>query len=221
MESTRIARPRRIVHVLASLDPTDSDRKLALLLAHLPRDEFESSVVALAAVSGLMRQEFTSVGIQADSLATGRRLALLEAASLCRHLRKQKPDLIHIWDTLAKPVTAISARLTAKTSRLLTEHFPAGIDVDQPKAADSNRPQFLANLGLPPGARLIGAIEELGHASRLIEVLWAIDQLRVRARRCVPDRRRRRARAPVVRTIRSALPNSRARAIPGLATPAR
>ncbi len=130
-----------------------------------------------------MRQEFASIGIQADSLATGRRLALLEAASLCPTFASSKSPISFTSGTRSQnQITVLSARLAAKSSRLLTEHFPAGIDVDQPNAAESNRPQFLARLGLPPSARLIGTIDELDHDSRLIEVLWAIDQLR-----CVRD----------------------------------
>jgi glycosyltransferase involved in cell wall biosynthesis len=184
MESTRSSARLRIVHVLATLDPTDSARKLALLLEHLPRDEFESRVVALAAGSGLMRERFAGLVIQAEALATGRRAAALELVSLARRLRRQSADVIHIWDAGANRPATWAARLSGHAACLIDAVGPLGVDPAALQLADSsrNRQEFRARLNLPPIARLIGTIDELDHASRLIDVLWAIDQLR-----CVRD----------------------------------
>jgi glycosyltransferase involved in cell wall biosynthesis len=184
MESTRSSARHRIVHVLATLDPTDSARKLALLLGHLLRDEFESRVVALADGSGLMRDQFAALQIQADALATERRVAALEIISLARRLRREPAGFIHVWDESAKRTTTWAVRLAGRSARVIDDVGQLGVEAAASQSADSSksRQEFRARLSLPPNARLIGTIDELDHASRLIDVLWGIDQLR-----CVRD----------------------------------
>jgi glycosyltransferase involved in cell wall biosynthesis len=184
MESTRNSAPLRVIHILATLDPTDSARKLSLLLAHLPRGEFDSSVIALAAASGLMRERFAALHVWPEALATGRRAAALEVISLARRLRRQPADVIHIWNDSTKRTATWAARLSGHAACLIEAGGPLGVDPAALQSADSskNRQEFRALLDLPSYAKLIGTIDELDHASRLIDVLWAIDQLR-----CVRD----------------------------------
>src|SRR4029453_6442536 len=118
MESTRSSARHRIVHVLATLDPTDSARKLALLLEHLPRDEFESRVVTLAVGSGLMRERFAALHVPPEALATGRRAASLEVISLAGRMRRQLADVIHIWDAGANRPTTWAAGLSGHAACL-------------------------------------------------------------------------------------------------------
>jgi glycosyltransferase involved in cell wall biosynthesis len=175
---------RRILHILATLDPTDSARKLALLLAHLPRDEFESSVVALAAGSGLMQERFADVHVHAEALSCGRRAAPLEVISLTHRLRRQPADVVHVWDDSAKSPATWAARFSGHAACLSGLEGMPGVDPAALQSADVSKgnQEFRARLGLPPNAKLIGTIDELDHCSRLIDLLWAIDQLR-----CVRD----------------------------------
>jgi glycosyltransferase involved in cell wall biosynthesis len=184
MESTQSFAPRRIVHILATLDPTDSARKLALLLEHLPGDEFEPCIIALATGSGLMRERFANRHIHAEALATGRRAAALEVISFARRLRSQPADVIHVWDDSAKRTATWAARLSGNSVCLIDAVGPLGFDPAswQSTKLSKNRQEFRARLGLPPNAKLIGTIDELDHSSRLIDVLWAVDQMR-----CVRD----------------------------------
>jgi glycosyltransferase involved in cell wall biosynthesis len=46
-------------------------------------------------------------------------------------------------------------------------------------ASDLSREQLLAELGLPQGARLIGAVGRLWHQKRLKDLIWAADMLKV------------------------------------------
>ena len=62
-------------------------------------------------------------------------------------------------------------------------------------AARRPRDHWLAELGLPADARLIGAINRLWPQKRIKDLIWAADLLKVRPRRHAPADHRRRARS--------------------------
>jgi glycosyltransferase involved in cell wall biosynthesis len=88
--------PRRILHIIPTLDRSGAEKQLTLLAAGLPRDEFDVHVCALTR-GGPLLKSLESAGI--PTTVIGKRWKLDPPAwwRLRRHVAALRPDLVQTW----------------------------------------------------------------------------------------------------------------------------
>jgi glycosyltransferase involved in cell wall biosynthesis len=100
---------QRILHVIDTLDRSDTSQQLGLLARELPPDEFETHVCALHH-GGPLGEVLTRAGIPLRTC--GRRWSADPLAfwRLVRHLKEVQPDVVIGWQALGRAYTAAAAR---------------------------------------------------------------------------------------------------------------
>ncbi|HEX5470468.1 MAG TPA: glycosyltransferase [Lacipirellulaceae bacterium] len=111
---------RRILHIIDSLQPTDTAKQLLLLTQGLAAGGFDVHVVTLDS-RGTLAGDFLAAGIPVMQL--GRRWPIDPVAFIRfeRLLFRVRPDLVHTWDFTAGLHGRIAARL-AGTGRFISSH---------------------------------------------------------------------------------------------------
>jgi len=96
--------PRRLTHVVESLEPWSAQRMLALVAQRLPTADYKQRVVALRAETsgGLScRAELVAAGVAVETIGRPNSDddSLLQTMWKLRpHLRRDATDLVHLWD---------------------------------------------------------------------------------------------------------------------------
>lgn len=162
--------PRHILHILPTLESNAASTQVAMLCEHLPRDDFEQQVAVLRktgkAGERLRRADTRPYDLRRrhawDPFAWGRLRAML---------RNDQPDIVLAWGAEAMRY----AKAAGVGDRLVhAAEEPRGVAKPQTVGKLSR-----AELGLPEGVRLIGAVTRLAPAKRVKELIWAIDLVRV------------------------------------------
>lgn len=176
----------RVLHILPDLQQGDATAQVAMLGRHLPREDFEQHVVVLSN-TGSAKNRLIAAGLEVDALC--RRFAWDPFAvdALRRTVARLRPDVIHAWGATSACYAALCRgrrKLVATTvGHKVPRFFRRRIDamLDPPPAADaSDSPKVSRDeLGLPPDARLIAIVGRLAPESRLKDLIWAIDLVRV------------------------------------------
>ena len=86
----------RILEIIPTLDRSGAEKQLSLLAAGLPRDEFDVHVCALTR-GGPLEAELAAAGVPVTVIGKRWKVDPLALASLYRHIRRLKPDLVHTW----------------------------------------------------------------------------------------------------------------------------
>lgn len=104
---------RRILFVIATLDPAGAERQMVHLCRRLPRGEFEPAVCCLTR-GGPLEGELRREGVGVEVLHKAGRWDLRAVARLTALMRRTRPDVVHTWlptaNTLGR-VAAIAARV--------------------------------------------------------------------------------------------------------------
>lgn len=157
-----------------------------MLAAHLDERSYEHQIVALSG-QGPDPQAIGRTRLTCTALATGPRLGVTQAWQLRRLLRSFQIDVVHTWSRGAGRI-ARAALLGVHVVRLREanpSHFPPGIDVGRLRNEIGEgiaRPRLIEELGVPEGALVMGTAGRLTREKQVIELLWALDQIR-----CVRD----------------------------------
>jgi glycosyltransferase involved in cell wall biosynthesis len=176
----------RIVHVVPSWEHVGAVRRIVTLAAHLDERSYEHQVVAFSG-KGPDPQSIGRTRLTCTALATGPRLGVTQAWRLRSLVRSFPIDVVHTWSRGVGRI-ARAALLGAHGIRLIEAnptHFPPGIDVvrlHEEIGEGIPRRQLIAELGLPEGALVMGTAGRLTREKQVIELLWALDQIR-----CVRD----------------------------------
>jgi glycosyltransferase involved in cell wall biosynthesis len=88
--------PHRILHIIPTLDQAGAEKQLALLCAHLPRDEFDLHVCALTR-GGPWQDALQQSGVPVTVIGKKWKLDPAALLRLYRLLRTWSPDLVHTW----------------------------------------------------------------------------------------------------------------------------
>jgi glycosyltransferase involved in cell wall biosynthesis len=160
-------------------------RRIGILASQLGAAAYEHRVVALSS-RGPDPQSIGRLSQPCTALASGRRLRIALAWGLHRLLRDVSADVVHAWSSNAGRI-ARTALLGLDAS--LIEASPAelcpGIDATRLREEIGEgilRPRLVAELGLPREALVMGTAGRLAREKQVIELLWALDQIR-----CVRD----------------------------------
>lgn len=104
---------KRVLFVIATLDPAGAERQMVHLCRRLPRDEFDTAVCCLTR-GGPLEADLRREGIPVEVLNKSGRWDLRAVARLTGLMRRSRPDIVHTWlptaNTLGR-VAAISARV--------------------------------------------------------------------------------------------------------------
>lgn len=104
---------KRVLYVIATLDPAGAERQMVHLCRRLPRGDFEPAVCCLTR-SGPLEEDLRRDGIPVQVLHKSGRWDLRVVARLVAAMRRRPPDIVHTWlptaNTLGR-VAAISARV--------------------------------------------------------------------------------------------------------------
>lgn len=86
----------RVLQLISTLDRSGAEKQLALLANGLPRDEFETHVIALTR-GGPYADELRAAGIPVTVLGKRAKFDPLALLKLRRHIRAIQPDVLHTW----------------------------------------------------------------------------------------------------------------------------
>ncbi|TWT37058.1 Glycosyl transferases group 1 [Posidoniimonas corsicana] len=181
--------PTRVLHLLPTLQGADAARRVALLCEQLPRDQFEQHVAAFRA-AGAAAPRLRSLAAGVHDLRRRFRRDPIAALALRRLARSLNVDVVHAWGAEAATHAAWCGRRVVRTTSddeplagwLTSNTLPFTPPVAWTAATQPLQPTGEAMARppeLPAHARLIGAAAPLVPASRLKELIWAIDLIRV------------------------------------------
>jgi len=88
--------PKRILYVIATLDPAGAERQLVMLATHLDRGRFEPIVCCLTR-GGPLEAELAAAGVETIVLAKRAKLDVSVVPRLVRLIRNRHIDLVHTW----------------------------------------------------------------------------------------------------------------------------
>lgn len=88
--------PRRILHIIPTLDQSGAEKQLTLLARGLPREEFDVHVCALTR-GGPLEANLVDAGIPVTVVGKRWKLDPYAFWRLWRLIRHLKPDLVHTW----------------------------------------------------------------------------------------------------------------------------
>lgn len=88
--------PRRLLHVIPSLDRSGAEKQLALLAAHLPRDQFETHVAVLTR-TGPLADDLDRAGVAWTLIGKRAKLDPWALRRLVSLIRAWRPDIVHTW----------------------------------------------------------------------------------------------------------------------------
>jgi glycosyltransferase involved in cell wall biosynthesis len=177
----------RIVHLVSSWEHVGAVRRINLLAQHLDPAGYECHLVALSA-RGPDPDSIMAGRVPATALAAGERLALPLAWRLRCLTRQLRADIVHVWDRQASRVARMAFVGRSRHSRIVSasvNDLPPGIDIDPLEREASgglSREKLLAEISMPPNALLLGTAGHLINPKEIIDLLWAMDQIR-----CVRD----------------------------------
>jgi glycosyltransferase involved in cell wall biosynthesis len=100
----------RILHIISTLERTGTAKQLALLATGLDQTEFEVHVCALARGDGYA-QLLREAGIPTWVLGNRWRFDPLAFGRLHSHIRRVRPDLVHVWHSRGGPSGRVAAWL--------------------------------------------------------------------------------------------------------------
>ena len=176
----------RILHLVPSWEHVGALRRIGMLASHLEAEAYEHHVVALAGVgpdpAAIVRRTMPRT-----SLAAGPRLSIALTFRLRSLVYDWRADIVHAWSEGAARLArvALLGISTARTVEIPPSEMTPAVDhrrlLDEAKGGMS-RDQLQAELALPPQARLLGTAGRLTREKCVIELLWALDQIR-----CVRD----------------------------------
>jgi glycosyltransferase involved in cell wall biosynthesis len=163
--------PPRILHVISRLDGYGAARMLRYLAAHQLDAGRSVAIAALEAVSEIA-DPLRSAGAAIHNLGRRWRFDPIALGRLAWLRRRSPFDVVHAWDADAR----IWARLSGR-GRPLAAQIPPGV----PAAGPSTRPRaaVLAELGLPPEARLVALAGPLVRRKQVDEAIWCYELVRV------------------------------------------
>ncbi|HJS06323.1 MAG TPA: glycosyltransferase family 4 protein [Pirellulales bacterium] len=186
MPNDEIRNKKRILHLVPSWEHVGVVRRIGTLAARLDERLYEQQIVALDD-KGPDPRSIARTPRPCMALATGPRLRVALAWRFRRLVRNSQIDVVHTWSRGVGRI-ARAALLGLHGVRLIQANpadFPAGIDVARLQNEIGEgipRPQIIKELGLPEGALLMGTASRLTREKQVIELLWALDQIR-----CVRD----------------------------------
>lgn len=132
---------RRILHIIPSLNRGGTAKQLALVAGGLPKDEFESHVIALNG-GGAVATDLRQTGIESTAVGRRWRIDPLAFWRLRRQIRQLRPDVVHTWSFDANTYGRVAAISAGVRRRVATER---GVDVgkmDHELALDRRLAQF-------------------------------------------------------------------------------
>ena len=88
--------PRRILHIISTLDLGGAEKQLVLLANGLPRDEFDVHVCCLTR-GGARESQLAECGIPIHKIDKRRKCDPAAYARLKRLIRELRPELVHTW----------------------------------------------------------------------------------------------------------------------------
>jgi glycosyltransferase involved in cell wall biosynthesis len=100
---------QRILHVIANLRHGRAARQMTLLLGALPRERFESRVLALGG-DGPVSSAVVAAGVPVEALRWQPRLDPRPLWALYQRIEAFRPDVIHAWHLAALPAIRLTAR---------------------------------------------------------------------------------------------------------------
>jgi glycosyltransferase involved in cell wall biosynthesis len=89
-------RPIKILHVIPTLDQSGAEKQLALLVSHLPRDRFETTVCALTR-GGFYEDRLREAGAEAHVLGKRFKWDPMALWRLRDLIRETGPDVVQSW----------------------------------------------------------------------------------------------------------------------------
>jgi glycosyltransferase involved in cell wall biosynthesis len=110
----------RLLQVIPSFDQAGAEKQLCLLAAGLPRDRFETHVVALTR-GGPMAVALDDAGVPWDVIGKRFRFDPRALVKLKRYIARLKPDVVHTW-MLAANAYGVVASAAAGVKHIVCAH---------------------------------------------------------------------------------------------------
>lgn len=88
--------PRRLLHIIPTLDRGGAEKQLTLLATHLPRDEFDVHVCALTR-GGPLLADLEAAEIPVTVIGKSWKLDPMAYWNLLRHIQALAPDIVQTW----------------------------------------------------------------------------------------------------------------------------
>lgn len=88
--------PRRLLHIIPTLDRGGAEKQLTLLATRLPRDEFDVHVCCLTR-GGPLQAELEAAGIPVTVIGKSWKIDPLAYWNLLRHIQTLAPDIVQTW----------------------------------------------------------------------------------------------------------------------------
>jgi glycosyltransferase involved in cell wall biosynthesis len=112
--------PRRILHVIPTLNIGGAEKQLALLLRGLDRDRF-APAVACTTLAGPLLGDIEATGTPVRVFGKRRRIDPLLVWRLARWMRRLRPDLVHTWMFTANTWGRLAALLARRPPVVASE----------------------------------------------------------------------------------------------------
>ncbi len=116
---------KRVLYVIATLDPAGAERQMAHLCRRLPRGEFEPAVCALTR-GGPLEEDLRRAAIPVHVLHKRGRWDLSVLPRLVALIRRFRPDLVHTWLPTANTLGRAAA-LAAGTRVIIASERAADV----------------------------------------------------------------------------------------------
>jgi glycosyltransferase involved in cell wall biosynthesis len=177
---------KRILHLVTSWEHVGAVRRIGTLAAHLDTRFYDQHVVALSAL-GPDPQAIGRRELSCRALATGRRLDVTLLWRLRRLVREVRADYVHAWSRSTGRLARVALVGLGGIGNVETprSQMPTAIDAGRLRnevGTGIPRQRIIEELALPDGALLLGTAGQLTREKQVIELLWALDQIR-----CVRD----------------------------------
>lgn len=185
--------PPRIFHLIGRLDGYGGSRLMRRLVARQSGAGQGVSVAALSANAAIVR-ELRATGATVNVVGARWRWDPIALGRLVQLRRRAPVDLVHVWDSTAlayavatgrrEPCVATwdaEGRAAAWFASIIGQSvaaLPSGVP---PSAREPQRPRdaVLAELDLPPDARLIAVAGPLVRHKQIDEAIWTYELVRV------------------------------------------
>ncbi len=115
-----MSKPIRITFVIPTLDQSGAERQLWLLATHLPKSNFDVSVIALAR-GGFYADKLQSAGISVEVLGKRLRFDPLTFLKLRRRLDSSCPDIVQSFLFAANSYVRLPGMRSAKSKIVVSE----------------------------------------------------------------------------------------------------
>jgi glycosyltransferase involved in cell wall biosynthesis len=176
----------RILHLVPSWEHVGAVRRIGMIATHLADRSYEQQLVGLSA-QGPDPCSIGRMQLPATALASGPRLKLTLAWRLRKLLYDLRIDVVHAWSRCVQRF-AHAALVGMRGIRLIeadAAQLPPALDAEELRSQTERgitRRRLIEELALPACARLLGTAGRLTREKQVIELLWALDQIR-----CVRD----------------------------------